>query len=202
MSQSCCQNKTPAKPGSGLWQAVACGLLPHSFCILFLLFSLLGSLAGMGAAKKFLLMPNFFWFLVLLSLLFDTLSAVLYMRKNACCSLAGARQKWKYLLALYSLTLVVNASFLYLVFPAAAAFSLRPDDETLALAASRITIAVDIPCSGHAPLIISEIKNHFKNSIVSYRLPNVFEIDYDPEETSAEQILSLSIFKTYRARIY
>jgi hypothetical protein len=64
-----------------------------------------------------------------------------------------------------------------------------------------MSIEVQIPCSGHAPLIIDELKENGGVDIVKFRLPNIFEIKYDLGKTSPERITSLEIFKTYGVSI-
>ena len=66
---------------------------------------------------------------------------------------------------------------------------------------SEVSINVDIPCSGHAPLIIDEIKKNISINLVIFKNPNSFDIEYDSKLTSPEKILALDIFKTYPARI-
>jgi copper chaperone CopZ len=63
-----------------------------------------------------------------------------------------------------------------------------------------LTIKVDIPCSGHAPLITTELYklNGIKN--VKFTPANQFTVSYDPSVTTKDGILSLGIFKTYPAK--
>ena len=66
---------------------------------------------------------------------------------------------------------------------------------------ANLFITVQIPCSGHAPLIIDELKKEAGVGSVEFRLPNNFEIQYNPDEISREEIVSLGIFKTFKAEI-
>lgn len=196
--QDCCQTNKE-KSSKGVWQGIVSGLIPHTFCILFIAFTLFGSVFGATIAKKFLLIPHFFLFLVILSFIFATLSAWLYLRKCNYCSANKLKTKWKYLTMLYGLTLIINIVFIYLIFPAIANTINGPENNQVAnQAVDQLTIKVDIPCSGHAPLIIDEVKKSCNIQSINYQLPNVFEIKYDPKITSAENILSLAIFKTYK----
>jgi copper chaperone CopZ len=64
-----------------------------------------------------------------------------------------------------------------------------------------ITLEVQIPCSGHAPLITEELNKINGIKSIQFRLPNLFDITYDSGKTSKEKILSLEIFNTYKATI-
>jgi hypothetical protein len=193
---SCC---SPKRSAGGFWRGLLSGVIPHFFCILFIIFTLIGSVAGASMAKKFLLIPHFFLFLVILSLIFATISAWLYLRRKSCCSAKGIKGNWKYLLILYSTTLAINLIFIYFIFPAFA--SANNNNQTVApKTMSSLTIKVDIPCSGHASLITSELKTINGVGNISYIPLSTFEISYDPSLTNPEAILSLEIFKTYPAK--
>jgi copper chaperone CopZ len=64
-----------------------------------------------------------------------------------------------------------------------------------------LSLKVEIPCTGHALLITDELKkdNGVKN--VQFSAPNTFNVQYDKNQTSAEKIESMEIFKTYKAII-
>jgi len=62
-------------------------------------------------------------------------------------------------------------------------------------------LQVNIPCPGHAPLIIGELKTIGGVKAVKFKFPNLFDVGYDPEKTSKEQILSLDVFGTYKATV-
>jgi len=81
---SCCArgNSSARQEKRGFWQGLLLGLAPHSFCILFILFSIAGATAGASLMKKFLILPYFFPILIALSLVFATLSASFYLRRN------------------------------------------------------------------------------------------------------------------------
>ena len=64
---------------------------------------------------------------------------------------------------------------------------------------SAITLKVAIPCSGHASLIINELKKLQGVSNVEFRSPNYFDVRYDSTKVSKQEILSLNIFKQYKA---
>jgi len=62
-----------------------------------------------------------------------------------------------------------------------------------------LKIAVDIPCSGHASLIKSELRQLPGVQAVGYMPLSTFLVDYDPRLTTEADILNLEIFKTYQA---
>jgi hypothetical protein len=64
-----------------------------------------------------------------------------------------------------------------------------------------LKIKVNIPCSGHTPLITNEIKTIKGVNGTKFIMPNTFEVYYDSSKTSEKQILSLEIFKRYPAKI-
>ena len=64
-----------------------------------------------------------------------------------------------------------------------------------------LTMEVQIPCSGHAPLIIGELKKLDGIGNVKFRTPNFFDINYNPQKTTPEKIASLEIFKEFKAVI-
>ena len=174
-NNSCCSSK---RPTGGFGKGLIAGFIPHSFCILFIIFSLLGSVFGASVAQRFLLIPNFFPFLIALSLVFATFSAWIYLRRQSCCSAKGLKGNWKYLAVLYGTTLAINIVFIYLIFPALATVNNEQKQVNAQSVANHLTIKVDIPCSGHASLIISELKKAKGVSQVSYVPLETFEIGY------------------------
>jgi copper chaperone CopZ len=64
---------------------------------------------------------------------------------------------------------------------------------------SSITLKVEIPCPGHASLIIDELKKIEGVEGVKFSFPNLFDVKYDPSKTSKEKLLSLQVFSTYKA---
>jgi hypothetical protein len=65
---------------------------------------------------------------------------------------------------------------------------------------SKLSLEVDIPCSGHSYLIIMELKKNQGISEVIYRMPNFFDVYYDSTKTTKEQILDLEIFKDFKIK--
>ncbi len=193
----CCQTSKNNSP-RGILSGVFFGLIPHAFCIAFILFSVLGAVGATAVVKKFLLFPYFFHFLILVSLLLATLSSAVYLKKNYCLCVAGVKNKWRYVTTLYSATILVNLLMFFVVFPALANISPKNATDTTANLAD-LSLSVQIPCSGHAPLIIDELKKENGVSSIAFQLPNIFKIQYDSQKTSPEKITALEIFKTYKA---
>jgi len=181
---------------------VLAGLVPHTFCILFVLFSIVGATTVTVFLKPLLLNKNFFYFLITLSFVFASLSSVLYLAKNGILSVQGVKRKWQYLGLMYGLTILINLSLFLLVFPATANFTRHQNQVLSSVAqAKEVVLKVEIPCSGHASLITTELKKNKGVERVEFSLPNTFRVTYNTTVTSKEEILGLEIFKSFRATI-
>jgi len=198
--KSCCQTET-GKKSSGILSGTLLGILPHSFCIAFALFSIIGAVTASTFLKKFLLIPNFFLYLVIVSLILATFSSAIYLKKNKCLCATGIKNKWKYIFTVYSATILVNLFMFFVILPALANANFQNvlGEEKNNL--SKLSIKVDIPCSGHASLIIDEVRKNSDVDSVTYSTPDKFDIKYDPGKITPEAITSLEIFKTYPAKI-
>lgn len=177
------------------------GIVPHIGCIAFIAASVLGVTFLTQLFKPLLMNRHFFYFLILLSLLFATISSVIYLRNNGILSLRGIKRKWKYLSLMYGSTIGVNLFFFMLIFPMLANFS--PVDGSPAVPGAEtasVKLEVDIPCSGHAALISGELKTIQGIDSVKFLLPNYFLVTYDPSKTSVEEMLSLSVFREFPAK--
>lgn len=213
-------NKTQAKQikkESGLKLGIAYGLIPHISCILFIIFSILGLTFITSILRPLLLNEHFFSLLIGLSVIFATISAYLYLKKNSELSYIGIKNKKGYLVTLFGTTIGVNLLLFMLVMPVLAnvGSGVKIQDATLAvLGQGRGLVAtesyvvtklkVDIPCPGHAGLIINELEaiSGVKSVQFRYHLPNhFFDVLYNPTITSTTQILSLEVFETYQAEI-
>jgi copper chaperone CopZ len=203
-NQSCCQ-KSEQKENKGLLSGIVYGLIPHTGCIAFIIASVLGVTAATELFKPLLLNPYFFYILIVLSFTFATISSAFYLRKNGLLSSLGIRRKWKYLSTMYGSTIGVNLLLFMLIFPLLANVSTaQPVTGNLIgsiSSLSSIRLGVDILCSGHAPLISDELKKIDGVSSVQFSLPNVFDVKYDSSKVSKQQILSLEVFKTYKATV-
>lgn len=203
-----------SKKERGILTGLIYGLVPHIGCIAFIVFSILGVTFVTSIFRPLLLNPYFFHILVGLSIVFATISAVIYLKKNKILFFAGIKRKWKYLLTLYGTTVGINLLLFMVIFPVvanlnsgvslitaiSAAFG-RGEELTLSESGSLVTLQVNIPCPGHAPLIIGELKTISGVEAVKFKFPNLFDVGYNPERTSKEQILSLDVFNIYKATI-
>lgn len=219
-TKSCCENKTKIE-GKGIWSGIIYGVTPHIGCIAFIVFSVLGVTTATALFKPLLLNPYFFYILVALSIVFATISALFYLKRHGVFvynktsegtaitfSKEGIKNKWKYLSVLYGTTVGVNLLLFMIIFPLLANVSF-PSAGSLVAAAetgstngiSSLSLKVDIPCSGHAPLISQELKSIVGVTDVQFSFPNIFNVKYDSTKTSKQQILSLDVFNTYKATL-
>lgn len=211
----------------GFLSGLIYGLVPHIGCIAFIVFSVLGVTTATAFFKPLLLNPYFFYILIVLSLVFATFSAIFYFKQQGFITFSkisegleisflpgGFRRKWKYLLTLYGTTVSINLILFMIIFPIAANISSGAsltaaflgafgggEELQLSDSASLITLQVDIPCPGHAPLIIGELKEINGVEGIRFKFPNLFDVGYESEKTSKEKILSLDVFKTYKATV-
>jgi len=186
----------------------------HIGCIGFIIFSILGVTAAAAIFRSLLLNRYFFHILILISFVFATISALVYLKKNGILSFPGIKRKKGYLLTLYGTTIGVNLVLFMLIFPIMANIG----SETSFIAAlsntfqkqkgvqikegeSFLGVKVDIPCPGHAPLIVGELKKISGVKNVVYRFPNLFDISYYHKKTSKNQMLSLEVFDIYKATV-
>lgn len=197
IKENCCNKKKSNSFLPGLFY----GLIPHSFCIAYLIFSILGITAGVAFFRKFFYIPYLFQSLIALSFIFATISAAIYLKKNKMLSTAGIKKKWKYLAILYITVVSVNLLFFFVIFPATANLHHLSKTEANAyqLSFPVLSLKTEIPCSGHAPLIIDELKKINGVKDITFKTPNLFYIKYDPNYTSPLEIKSLDIFKEYKA---
>ena len=86
------------------------------------------------------------------------------------------------------------------IFPIAANMTIASPTGAFAGDLSEITLKVDIPCPGHAPLISEELKTISGVKLIKFRFPNYFDVSYE-SSTSQKEILSLDVFDTYPATI-
>lgn len=187
----CCK----AAKKKGVKAGIINGLIPHIGCIAFVIFAAIGATAAASFVKPLLLSSYLFYGLIALSLLFATISAVFYLKRNNSLSLEGVKSNKSYLSILYGTTIAVNLLFFFVIFPMTANLTGSAVKES----EDKLTLQVNIPCSGHASLIISELNN--AGISAKFRAPNYFDITYDSSKIAKEDVLNLDIFKTFKAEI-
>lgn len=173
------------------------GLLPHSFCLAFALFSIIGAVTISAFLKKILLINNIFYYLIIISIILATLSIYIYLKKTNCLCQSGIKSKWRYITILYITTLIINLSFFYYVIPVLANMGSGRIVTTKELIAE-ISLKANIPCTGHSFLIIDEIKKDQGVIDVKFESPDIFKVKYDTGITSPDKIYSLEIFEEFK----
>lgn len=118
--KDCCQPRGEVTNKKGFIWGILFGILPHTFCILFLLFSVIGATSGAIYFQKFFRIPYLFQFLVLASFVFAALSAIIYLKRLNALSLEGVKIKWRYLATLFTTTIAINLLLFYVILPSAA----------------------------------------------------------------------------------
>jgi hypothetical protein len=116
---------------------------------------------------------------------------------------AGVKRKWKYLLTLYGTVIIVNLLLVNLIFPALANFRLTDKNALANLSDnySKLTVKFDLPCAGHAPLIIEELKRISGVSEVIFKNPDTFDVYYDPAHVSQDMIMSHWVFDDFKGQV-
>jgi copper chaperone CopZ len=202
IQKNCCEKTDSKSEKKGFISGILYGLIPHTFCIAFIILTVLGTTTATAFLKPFLINRYFFYILIGLSIFFATISAIIYLKKNAILSFQGIKRKWKYLSILYGTTIFVNLLFFMVIFPYLANLNrVQPSTFIGVTPLSSITLKIDIPCPGHASLIIDELKKIEGVEGVKFSFPNLFDVKYDPSKTSKEKLLSLGVFNTYKATL-
>ncbi len=201
-SQSCCKKATGEKP-NGLFKGILYGLIPHTCCIAFILASVLGLTFAASLFRPLLEKSYFFYSMIALSLIFVTISAVFYLRKNG--GIKTVKHHKGYLTILYGTTIAISALLYFVIFPwvAVSTVSTGITNAEIANASSLNTIILNvaIPCPGHAFLITTDLKNLVGVLKVEYSPMKTFKIYYDKSKITKQKILDLDIFKEYKATI-
>jgi hypothetical protein len=205
----CC--KKEEKKNKGILNGILYGLTAHSFCILFILLTVLGATTLTTILRPLFMSRYFFHVLILIAVIFATVSALLYLKRNNKLSLLGIKEKKNYLFILYGTTIAINLSLFLFIFPITANISggaslkeavktsfgketsiILGEDEKL------LTVKVDIPCSGHAYLVFVDLDGFPGVKNVDFRFPNIFDISYDSDITTPEEIFSVDVFQNYK----
>jgi len=114
---NCCEKPKETKKEKGFLKGILYGLAPHTFCIAFIIFTILGTTAATAFLKPLLLNRYFFYILIALSFCFATASAAIYLKRNKILSFRGIKRKWGYLSMLYGTTIFVNLLLFMVIFP-------------------------------------------------------------------------------------
>ncbi len=209
---NCC--KKEEKSRGGFLNGVLFGLTAHSFCIFFIILTALGASTLTSIIRPLFMSRYFFHALVLMAIVFATLSAIIYLKKNNLLSLSGIKEKRNYLLILYSTTIAINLLLFIIIFPIAANVSggaslkeaisssfIESNASLLSDNEDFLVLQTDIPCSGHAYLIFVDLDGFPGVSNVNFRFPDIFEITYNKEMTTTEEILAVGVFQEYETII-
>ena len=184
--------KDKGNESKGLLAGIVAGTIPHIGCMAFIIFTLLGITFLSSLFKQFLILKWAFPLMILLSFILAGISSFFYLRKNCCVN------KTKYLAILFSSVILINLLLYFVIFPATAnisGYSVGNTDKT-----KLIILQVSIPCSGHAPLIIDELKKLPEVKAVNYRTPNYFDVECD-SDLDEEKLLNLDIFEEFPCKI-
>ncbi len=195
----CC---SPAKKyqGKNALMGIIYGLIPHIGCIMFIVGAILGATVLMQFFKPLLMSRYVFYYLILVSVGFATLSSILYLRKNKALSVEGIKNKKSYLAIMFGSTIGINLLLFFFAFPVVADITGRVASDEI-LTSSVLSISVDIPCPGHAPLITNELKTINGVKGADFSFPNKFDVFFDSTKTNQKEILSLDVFSVYPAKV-
>ncbi len=180
-------------------EAAAYALIPHVGCIAFVFASIFGATLMMQFFKPLLMSRYFFHALIGVSFGFATLSALIYLRREGFLSMVGIKRKWKYLFTMYGTTIGINLLLFLLIFPMLA--NVSATEGSSAYSDSTVVFSVDIPCSGHAPLISEELKAIEGVNDIRYSFPRNFEVSFDSAKTSKDEMMALAVFDEYPAEL-
>ncbi len=209
---NCCKKKE--KNRKGFLSGILFGLTAHSFCILFIILTVLGASTLTSIIRPLFMSRYFFHVLVLMAIIFATLSAIIYLKKINLLSFTGIKEKRNYLFILYSTTIAINLLFFIVIFPIAANVSggssikeaifssfIKSDGSMIGDNEELLILKTDIPCSGHAYLVFADLDDFPGVNNVNFKFPNVFEITYDKEITTINNIMSVNVFQEYKTLI-
>jgi len=220
-------NKNETK--NTILKGITYGLVPHIGCIGFVVASILGVTFAAELFRPLLMSPLFFYGLIVLSMVFATISSVIYLKNNDLLSVQGIKKKTNYLLIMYGTTIGVSMLFLFVIFPMLVtsipasldaqttqnlgagtsngensnliATNTTPSLQIQTNSIRTLKLEVQIPCAGHSPLIVSELKK--LNGVTSAKMLqwNTFSVTFDTTKTTKEQILAAEIFTSYPAKL-
>ncbi len=182
----CCKPKN-----KGITAGLLSGIIPHSGCIAIILFALAGVTAANSFFIKFISNKYYIPIIFAASLLIAALSAFFYIRRFEDKKI---RSHWKYCSVLFSSMIIMNLIMVYFIFPAAA----KLGNDKIQGNSVKIDFRA-LPCSGHIPLVKSELEKVEGVKKVNYISGNKFEVFYDPGKIGKETILQEDICKEFKA---
>lgn len=185
----CCKRK------SGIKSGLISGIIPHAGCIAILLFAILGVTIANSFFRKFLFNPYYLYIVSALSFFIAIIAAFFYIRRFEDKRI---RSHWKYLAVLFSSVVIINLVMVYVIFPYAANISSKTISTDFWN--EILKLSFEIPCSGHASLVISELEKVNGINSVKFISGKTFDIYYNPEKITKDQILSQDICKEFNAR--
>lgn len=145
---------------------------------------------------------SFFYWLIGLSFVFATVSAMIYLKKNQLLSFDGLKKKKGYLSVLYGTTISINLLLFMVIFPLVSNIANASSADDAQLGGLRnTTFKVKIPCPGHSPLISESLRNVDGVEWLRFRFPNYFDVRYDSKKTSTSDLLALDVFDSYPALV-
>ena len=186
------QNKQKSNIGSGIGKGIILSIIPHIGCIAFAILMITGVGFGTAFLKNFLSSKWIFPASIILSFIIASVYSYFYFKKQCCVN------KVRHISILFSSMIIVNALLFYVVFPWMTNIK---SGQNIALASglSELKVQVDIPCTGHAPLIVYELKKAGVSD-VTFLDPDTFDIKYDSKKITSEQIKGLQLFSDFKIK--
>ncbi|MEK6935605.1 MAG: hypothetical protein AABW67_02370 [Nanoarchaeota archaeon] len=188
----CCKPKS-----RGIKAGLISGIIPHSGCIAIILFALLGVTAANTFFIKFLSYKYYIPSLFVASFFIASVAAFFYTRRFPDRRI---KSHWKYLAVLYSSIIIINLLMIYMIFPYATNLSSSGNVISNLENTKTLKLSFEIPCPGHASLVVSELEKTSGIEKVKYLSGANFEVLYNPKEINKEQILEQDICKEFDAK--
>ena len=170
----CCKPICCQKPGKGIASGIISGIIPHAGCIAIIILALFGATIANTFLRKFLFNSYYLYILFFISLAIATFFAFLYKRRFKGTRI---RDHWKYFTFLYSSVIIINLAMIYLIFPAVVSgVSGNYVSDSSSNSEETLRLSFDIPCEGHVPLVVTELKNVTGIKEIHYISGKIFEI--------------------------
>lgn len=175
---------------SSIWKGILLSVIPHIGCIAFAVLMVTGVGFGTVFLKNFLSNKWIFPASITLSFVIASVYSYFYFKKQCCTN------KIRYVSIIFSSMILVNILLFYIVFPW---MTNLQNNSNIAFASnlSELKIQIDIPCTGHAPLIVYELKKAGISDVI-FTDPDTFDIKYDSTKITTEQIKGLQLFEDFK----